>query len=393
MVPGPAEQVGQGVLEAGALHGDLAAVDGDLGAGQDGQWGPGELRELEGDPGGPSGDHLGDGAGGDDPAAVHDGQPVGELLGLLQIVGGEQHRGALGAQLADQPPDGGPGLRVEAGAGLVQEEHLGAAEQGHREVEPAPFAAGQLLDPDAGPVAEADQLQGLRDRAGAAGHPGPGAAGLRGGELTGEAALLEHDADPRPDGGALLEGVVAEHPDGAAAGRGQPLDELQGGGLAGAVGAEQGEQLAAADGEVDAADGVVLGGAGAVVAVQVGDLDHAVAGAAGLARFHAPSLPPPRARGQCAPSRVGSADPRVGDDKCHGGKGEWGKPEYVEGPLDRGGLRSGADDEIRTRDPHLGKVMLYQLSHVRMVKLLSCAVLAHCERTTRFELATLTLAR
>ena len=30
-------------------------------------------------------------------------------------------------------------------------------------------------------------------------------------------------------------------------------------------------------------------------------------------------------------------------------------------------LRSlGADDGIRTRDPHLGKVMLYQLSHVRV---------------------------
>ena len=25
----------------------------------------------------------------------------------------------------------------------------------------------------------------------------------------------------------------------------------------------------------------------------------------------------------------------------------------------------GADDGTRTRDPHLGKVMLYQLSHVR----------------------------
>ena len=25
-----------------------------------------------------------------------------------------------------------------------------------------------------------------------------------------------------------------------------------------------------------------------------------------------------------------------------------------------------ADDGIRTRDPHLGKVMLYQLSHVRV---------------------------
>jgi hypothetical protein len=36
-----------------------------------------------------------------------------------------------------------------------------------------------------------------------------------------------------------------------------------------------------------------------------------------------------------------------------------------------GGLRGrgtayGADDEIRTRDPHLGKVMLYQLSYVRI---------------------------
>ncbi len=29
---------------------------------------------------------------------------------------------------------------------------------------------------------------------------------------------------------------------------------------------------------------------------------------------------------------------------------------------------SGADDEIRTRDPHLGKVMLYQLSYVRIVE-------------------------
>jgi hypothetical protein len=27
---------------------------------------------------------------------------------------------------------------------------------------------------------------------------------------------------------------------------------------------------------------------------------------------------------------------------------------------------SGADDGIRTRDPHLGKVVLYQLSHVRL---------------------------
>ena len=33
--------------------------------------------------------------------------------------------------------------------------------------------------------------------------------------------------------------------------------------------------------------------------------------------------------------------------------------------LQNGIRRLRADDGIRTRDPHLGKVMLYQLSHVR----------------------------
>ena len=38
--------------------------------------------------------------------------------------------------------------------------------------------------------------------------------------------------------------------------------------------------------------------------------------------------------------------------------------EAVVVPLTRKNV--GADDGIRTRDPHLGKVMLYQLSHVRV---------------------------
>ena len=37
----------------------------------------------------------------------------------------------------------------------------------------------------------------------------------------------------------------------------------------------------------------------------------------------------------------------------------------MPGEIPRAFVR-GADDEIRTRDPHLGKVMLYQLSHVRV---------------------------
>ncbi len=39
-------------------------------------------------------------------------------------------------------------------------------------------------------------------------------------------------------------------------------------------------------------------------------------------------------------------------------------PDPKKGNLNCG--NAGADDGIRTRDPHLGKVMLYQLSHVRV---------------------------
>ena len=46
----------------------------------------------------------------------------------------------------------------------------------------------------------------------------------------------------------------------------------------------------------------------------------------------------------------------------------FGHPKYRAGLGLRDGIRRlRADDGIRTRDPHLGKVMLYQLSHVRML--------------------------
>ncbi len=47
------------------------------------------------------------------------------------------------------------------------------------------------------------------------------------------------------------------------------------------------------------------------------------------------------------------------------------KPPLSEAKKEQsGGGGSGADDGIRTRDPHLGKVVLYQLSHVRVAAML-----------------------
>ena len=48
--------------------------------------------------------------------------------------------------------------------------------------------------------------------------------------------------------------------------------------------------------------------------------------------------------------------------------------------------RSRADDGIRTRDPHLGKVMLYQLSYVRAASVRGLAPGGCPPRSLRLEL-------
>ena len=63
-------------------------------------------------------------------------------------------------------------------------------------------------------------------------------------------------------------------------------------------------------------------------------------------------------------------------------------PKSAVLPLDEGaagpGQQNGAEDGTRTRDPHLGKVMLYQLSHFRSI----CATTGVVVPRARFELAT-----
>ncbi len=53
----------------------------------------------------------------------------------------------------------------------------------------------------------------------------------------------------------------------------------------------------------------------------------------------------------------------------------------------------GAGNETRTRDPDLGKVVLYQLSYSRIGLVCTSIIIRFLERETRLELATPTLAR
>jgi hypothetical protein len=62
---------------------------------------------------------LGGRPGGGDLALVDEGDPVAELLGLLEVVGGEQDRRALLVDPLDVVPELEPQLDVDAGGRLI----------------------------------------------------------------------------------------------------------------------------------------------------------------------------------------------------------------------------------------------------------------------------------
>ena len=141
------------------------------------------------------------------------------------------------AQRADQLPELAPGLRVEAGRRLVQEEQLRPADDAERDVEPALLAAGERVGARAG----ASRLRPTRSITAS----GSSAVRVVAGEVPDHlvdrqlvelAGALQHDADPGPPG------ARRRRPDRRPARSTSPpsrvpvaLQDLHRGGLAGAV--------------------------------------------------------------------------------------------------------------------------------------------------------------
>lgn len=247
---------GEGVVVAGAVgqRGGGVAVGGGVG---------------EAEPDVSAGDEplqfLG-GAFGGDPAVVEHGDAVGEFVGLLQVLGGEEDGDAVGDEGADDLPHGVAGAGVEAGGGLVEEDDAGVADQGHGDVQ-APFhAAGVGGGGLAGGLGEVEALQQFGGDPPALGagevvqvrHEEhvllAGDQAVHGGELAGDPDRAAHGLR---SGGE----IVAADADVAGVGGDEGGEDLDGGGLPGAVRAEQGEDRSFGDGQVDAVeDGLVAVG-------------------------------------------------------------------------------------------------------------------------------------
>src|SRR4029450_4593014 len=194
---------------------------------------------------GPLGPRVGEellGRGGlQDPAAVHEHDPVGRRPGEAHLVADHDHGHAGGGQVAHDVQDLVDHLRVQGRGGLVEQQQLGVHGQGAGDRHPLLLAARQLgrqlvglvLDPDPGQQLAGPALGLLPGLA-----PDPGRAqgdvveNAPGGE---QVDLLEDHADVRAQPGQLA-ALAGQGPalqaDGAAVDWLQPVDGPAQGGLA-----------------------------------------------------------------------------------------------------------------------------------------------------------------
>ncbi len=144
-----------------------------------------------------------------------------------------------------------PGDRWPTRCRLVEEQQFRIADQGNRDVQPPLLAPGQLEHPGIALLLEADQADDLIDRPRARLVGGVHGNGLAHGEVPVDAGGLQHDPDPALQFRALSAGVQAKNADLAAVTGAVALENLDRGGLARPVRAEQRENLALADRQVD----------------------------------------------------------------------------------------------------------------------------------------------
>ncbi len=162
--------------------------------------------------------------------------------------------------------------RVEAGRRLVEEQQLGVADQGKRDVQPPlltarhpqytrfgllrqPHLLDRLIDVPRPRVVPGEQLERLAHR-----------------ELGVHPALLQDDADALAPLAGRMRGVLAEDRDLARRALAIALEHLDRRGLAGAVRAQEGEDLAPLDGQVQATDGLEV----AIGLAQARDADDRI---------------------------------------------------------------------------------------------------------------------
>ncbi len=204
-------------------------------------------------------------------ALADDADAVGHFLGFLDVMGGQDNGDAGLAQRAHHRPHVAAQLDVDAGGRLVEEEDARLMRQRLGDHQAPLHAAGQGHDPAVLLVPQRKIAQQLFDKGRIGGLAEQAATEADAVEDAGEGVrrqLLRHEADLLARGAIVAEDVMAVGEDDAACRVDDAADDADQRRLARAIWAEQGEDLAPADIEVDRLQRLEAGG---VDFGQVGD--------------------------------------------------------------------------------------------------------------------------
>ncbi|MNM11475.1 hypothetical protein D3C81_216370 [compost metagenome] len=208
---------------------------------------------------------------------VDDADVAAQLLSLFQVVGGEDDGDALLVQLGEEAPHRAAQLDIHPGGGFVQDQQTRFVDQCAGNHQTPLHAAGQRTRLHITFVPQAQLGQVLLGAL--LGQLGRDAvvAGLGDDDVEGlfelvEVELLRHHAQATLERGGLAVQVVTEHAHCAAGLVHQGRENADGGGFAGAVGAEQGEEVAFGNIKVDAFEGLEA------IAVGLGQLSDGQGG-------------------------------------------------------------------------------------------------------------------
>ena len=94
----------------------------------------------------------------------HEDDPVGVVVGLLEVVRREQHRLAAGGEVPHGRPEVTARFDVHRDGRLVQHEQVGVADDAEREAQPLGLAARQLVRAPVGQIGDPGELDDLVDR-------------------------------------------------------------------------------------------------------------------------------------------------------------------------------------------------------------------------------------
>ena len=197
--------------------------------------------------------------GRDDSAVIDDDDVPRQVLRFVQVLGREQHVGALLDKLADRVPQVDAAARVESSRRLVEQQQPRGADEARTEVELAAHPSRVGASEASCRVSEPEPSQGrigirLRLAARLPIKAGDELEVLTARHRAFDSRVLPREADERADLRGLGGDVVATDAQRAAVGPDQCGDAADEGGLAGAVGSEQGHDVTGLDDEVEAGE-------------------------------------------------------------------------------------------------------------------------------------------